>query len=83
MLRERLSPWRLIAIAAVLLTVGMVLPWLMVLGVLATAWVWNVTAFLSSVVGLFLGSLGITMYVHLHRKRNGENPLEEIDPRYR
>ncbi len=82
-MREGLSPWHLIAIAAVLLAVGMVLPWLMVLGVLVPTWAWNITAFLSSVVGLFLGSLGITMYVHLHRKRNEENLLEEIDPRYK
>ncbi len=76
-MRSSLSPWRLIGIAAGLEVVGMVVPWLMVMGFLASTWAWNALAFFSSVAGLFIGSIGITMYVHMHRPRR--NPLEEMD----
>jgi len=71
------SPWRLIGLAAGLETVGVLLPWLMVSGVLQSTWAWNILAFLSSVSGLFIGSIGMVMYVQMRRARR--NPLESMD----
>ncbi len=64
-----LSPWRLIGIAGALEVVGVVLPMLMVVGVLPSTWLLNISAFASSLTGLFIGSLGVTMYVQIHKKR--------------
>ena len=77
MLRD-LSPWHLIGVGAALEVVGVVLPWLMILHILPSTWGWNGLAFLSGVTGLFLGYVGVTMYVRLHRPRR--NPGEEPPP---
>ena len=76
-MRQSVSPWRLIGLAAGLEVVGMLLPWLMVLGVLKSTWAWNILAFLSSVSGLFIGSIGMAMYVQARRPRR--SPLENMD----
>jgi len=72
-----ISPWRLIGAAAGLEVVGLLLPWLMVLGILKSTWAWNILAFLSSVSGLFIGSIGMVMYVQMRRPRR--DPLESMD----
>jgi len=76
-MQEPISPWRLIGVAAGLEVVGLLLPWLMVLGILKSTWAWNILAFLSSVSGLFIGSIGMVMYVQMRRPRR--NPLESMD----
>jgi len=57
-----ISPWRLIGVAAVLEVIGVILPMLMVIGKLPSTWLLNTLAFLSSVIGLFIGWL----YWHFH-----------------
>ncbi len=64
-----ISPWRLIGVAAVLEVIGVILPMLMVIGKLPSTWLLNTLAFLSSVIGLFIGSIGISMYVRIHRRQ--------------
>ena len=64
-----LTPWQMIGLGGALEVVGVALPFLMVLGALPSTWLLNLTAFAASLSGLFIGSLGVTMYVRLHRKR--------------
>ncbi len=75
-----ISPWRLIGVGAVLEVVGVALPLLMVVGVLPSTWVLNGLAFLSGVIGLFLGYLGVTLMVRLHRGR-GDAPFTPPEQR--
>lgn len=50
------------------LVVGVVLPFLMVLRILASTFALNFLAFASSVGGLFLGMLGLAEYVRPGRR---------------
>lgn len=64
-MRDR--PWILILLGAAGLLAGVVLPFLMVLRILASTFALNFLAFASSVGGLFLGMLGLADYVRSRR----------------
>ncbi len=57
------QPRWMIIIAITLLVAGAVLPFLMVIGVLESAFFLNFLTYIASVVGLFLGFIGIAMFV--------------------
>jgi hypothetical protein len=63
-------PQRLIAIAVFLLLFGCAMPFMMVIKVVESTFLLNFMSFVASVLGLFLGSIGVAMtYV---RKKNRE-----------
>jgi hypothetical protein len=55
--------YRLFVIAVILLVIGAVLPFLMVIRVLESTFFLNFLSYVASVAGLFLGFIGIAMYV--------------------
>ena len=57
------NPFRLIIIAVVLLIIGVVLPFLMVLGLVESTLLLNFLAYGSSTTGLILGFVGMTQYM--------------------
>jgi len=61
---------RLIIIGLLLTLMGFVLPFLIVLGVLKSTFLLNFLAFTVSVGGLFMGIIGVSMYVSKYRKRD-------------
>jgi hypothetical protein len=71
-LEDEKMPLRLILIGFVLVTAGMVLPFLMVLRALESTFFLNFLAFAASVAGLFLGIIGGSMYVKLSQKKKKE-----------
>ena len=68
-LEDEKQPLRLILIGFVLVTVGMVLPFLMVMGVMKTTFLLNFISYGSSMSGIFLGIIGGAMYVRLSQKK--------------
>ncbi len=64
------SSFRLLLLAFILLVVGVVLPFLIMLGVIPSALTLSMVAYGSSVSGLFLGILGAALYVGEHRRRD-------------
>ncbi|MCS7216630.1 MAG: hypothetical protein N2507_02625 [Candidatus Bipolaricaulota bacterium] len=60
-MRDR--PWILITLGVLGLITGVVLPFLMVLRILASTFALNFLAFAASLGGLFLGMLGLAEYV--------------------
>ena len=65
-------PGRLIAIAIVLLLFGFVMPFLMALGVVESTLFLNFLSFGASVLGLFLGVAGITVYRGKQKKKDDD-----------
>ena len=63
-------PRRFIIIAFFLLLAGAVIPFLIIIGVLESTFLLNFAAYIVSVGGLFLGIIGIAMYVGDARKRD-------------
>jgi len=63
----RLSPLQLMVIGFVLLVIGFILPFLMVLRILEPALLLGFIAYLSSLLGLVLGVIGIVMFGGAHR----------------
>ncbi|MFN2141952.1 MAG: hypothetical protein ACK2U5_15815 [Candidatus Promineifilaceae bacterium] len=63
-------PRKLILFALLLLIVGAVVPFLTMIGVLESTFATNFVAYFSSVVGLFLGFIGIAMYVGNARRND-------------
>lgn len=59
---SRWHPKYLLVIATFLLVLGFVLPFLMMLQMIPSTFFLNFLAFISSVAGLFLGIVGITVY---------------------
>ena len=59
---KMLSPVRLLIFAALLEVLGVLLPALMVAHVLPSTVLWNATAFLSGVSGLFIGIVVMQRY---------------------
>jgi len=64
------QPRWFIIIAGFLLVIGAVLPFLMVIGVLESTFLLNFVTYFASVIGLFLGFIGIAMYVGDARKED-------------
>ena len=56
-------PARFIILAVFLLLIGAVLPFLMVIRVVESSFFLNFVSYIASVGGLFIGVLGIAMYV--------------------
>ena len=69
-LEDEKQPLRLILIGFVLVTAGMVFPFLMVMQILESTFFLNFFSFAASVSGLFLGILGGAMYVRLNQKNS-------------
>ena len=55
---------RLLVVGALLLIAGAVLPFLMIIGILQSSFLLNFAAYGASIVGLFVGMIGIAMYVN-------------------
>jgi hypothetical protein len=64
----RLQPVQLILIGVVLMVVGWILPFLMVLQVLESSFALNFLSYTAQISGLFLGIIGMAMYVRLKKK---------------
>lgn len=64
----RLSPMRMILIGFVLLVIGFILPFAMVLRVLESTLLLNFFAYLSSIIGLVLGLLGLILHASSQRR---------------
>lgn len=76
-LEDEKRPLRMIVIGFVLVTAGMVLPFLMQLGIIDLTRMPGVTGFLlafltygASVAGLFLGFIGAATYVKMQRDKD-------------
>jgi hypothetical protein len=65
---SRLQPIHLILIGIVLMIVGWVFPFLMVLRVLVSSYALNFLSYTAQISGLFLGIIGVAMYVRLKKK---------------
>ena len=63
-----MQPWTLIFIGFVLSILGVVLPFLMLIHLIASTFFLNFFSAMAMVVGLALGIAGATQYVHHHRK---------------
>ncbi|MCA9874619.1 MAG: hypothetical protein KC441_13210 [Anaerolineales bacterium] len=61
---------RLILVGFFLVLAGAVLPFLILMGVLESTFFWNFLAFVTSVVGVFLGILSSAMYVGQKRRED-------------
>lgn len=61
-------PRRFIIIAFFMLLAGAALPFLIIIGVLESTFLLNFVTYIVSVAGLFLGIIGIAMYVGEARK---------------
>ena len=63
-------PRNFIILALFMLLAGAVLPFLIIIGVLESTFLLNFLAYIVSIVGLFLGIIGIAMYVGDSRRRD-------------
>jgi len=66
-------PGRFIVIALFMLLAGSVLPMLMIVGVLESTFLLNFISYIISVGGLFLGIIGIAMYVGKERNKRKDD----------
>ena len=66
-------PGRLIILAFFMLLAGAVLPFLIVIGLIESTFFLNFLAYVVSVAGLFLGVIGIAMYVGKERGRRRDD----------
>lgn len=64
------QPWHLFVVGGVLVTVGMVLPFLMVMRLIPTTFFLSFFSYGASVVGLLLGIIGSAMYVARRRRED-------------
>lgn len=71
-------PRRFIIIAFFMLLAGAILPFLIIIGLLESTFLLNFATYIISVVGLFLGIIGIAMYVG-----DAKKPDEWRDDRWR
>jgi hypothetical protein len=65
--------YRLFIIAVILLVIGAALPFLMAIRVLESTFFLNFLSYVASVTGLFLGFIGIAMYVGDARRKNKDD----------
>jgi hypothetical protein len=64
----RIPPWGLIVIGFVLSLTGVILPFLIVIHVLPSTFFLNFFSYGASMLGLFLGIIGVSFYVRQNRK---------------
>lgn len=67
------QPRWFIIIASFILFAGAALPFLIIIGVLESTLFLNFVSYFASVIGLFLGFIGIAMYVGDARKEDDEH----------
>ena len=74
-------PRRFVIIAFFMLFAGAALPFLILIGLLESTFLLNFAAYIVSVGGLFLGIIGIAMYVGDARRRDDghDNSWKKID----
>jgi hypothetical protein len=65
--------YRLFVIAVILLVIGAALPFLMAIRVVESTFFLNFLSYIASVTGLFLGFIGIAMYVGDARRKNKDD----------
>ena len=61
------NPFRLVVTASVLLVIGVVLPYMMVLGHMPSTLFLNFVTIAAQIAGLFVGFIGISMYIRTRR----------------
>jgi hypothetical protein len=64
---------RLIVVGFILVVIGAVLPFLIVLRILPSTFLLNILAYGASTVGIFLGIIGVAMYVGESRRKNRDD----------
>jgi heme/copper-type cytochrome/quinol oxidase subunit 4 len=64
-----LSPLKMILIGFILMVLGVILPFLMVLHIIASTFFLNFFSYTASLVGLILGLIGSAYYVRLKKKK--------------
>lgn len=67
-LEDNKQPIVMILIGFVLVTAGMVFPFLMVMQIVESTFLLNFLSFAASVAGLFLGLIGGALYVRMSQK---------------
>lgn len=68
-LEDEKKPLVMILVGFLLVTAGMVLPFLMFLQIIPSTFFMNFFSYAASVSGLFLGLIGGALYVRIHRKK--------------
>ncbi len=68
-LDDEKKPFVMILVGFLLVTAGMVLPFLMFLQIIPSTFFMNFFSYAASVSGLFLGLIGGASYVKIHRKK--------------
>jgi hypothetical protein len=68
---------RLIVVGFILVVIGAVLPFLIVLRVLPSTFLLNILAYAASTIGIFLGVIGVAMYVGESRRKNRDEWHDE------
>ncbi len=67
-MRKYLTPWNLVLLGLFFVTLGMVLSWLMVLQIIKSMMFLNFFSYTSSVAGMIIGFIGMTMVARVRRK---------------
>jgi hypothetical protein len=62
-----IAPPKILAIGLILILTGIALPFLMVIRTLESTLLLNLLAFVSQVVGIFTGTIGMIFYVNLKK----------------
>jgi hypothetical protein len=64
---------KIIFIGFLMVLFGFIVPFLMVIKVMEASFFWGFLSYGVSVAGLFLGLIGASLYVRVHRKPRDEN----------
>jgi len=65
---KHLTPMRIVLIGLILVVLGVVFPFLMVMGVLKSTLFLNFFSFIVSLIGIIIGVIGSAYYVRINRK---------------
>lgn len=66
----KLTPIQFLVIGFLLVTYGMVMPWLMVLQVLEATFFLSITSYVATFTGLIFGTIGVATYYRERRNRD-------------
>ncbi len=72
---------RLILIGFILVVIGAVLPFLIVMRILPSNFTVNILAYATSTLGIFLGVIGVAMYVGEERRKRKDDYDDHWDDR--
>lgn len=64
---------RLIQIGFIMVVIGAVLPFLIVMRILPSTFLLNILAYATSTVGIFLGVIGVAMFVGEERRKKKDD----------